>query len=54
MGRLTEDTILALLKSLDEGLVTTGTMRIEDILRVLIALAHGLTDLVVAVGGATD
>ena len=54
MGRLTEDTNLAFLKTFDERLITTGTMRIEDILRIGIALAHGLTDLFVAVGGATD
>ena len=54
MGRLAEDTNLAFLKTFDERLITTGTMRIEDILRIGIALAHGLTDLVVAVGGATD
>ena len=54
MGRLAEDTHFAWLEAVGEGLIAAGSVRIEDVARLFVALAHGLADLIVAIGGTAD
>ena len=54
MCRLAEDANLSLLQTFHKCLIAACSVRIKDILRVGIALAHGLADLVIAIGGTAD
>ena len=54
MGCFTEDTDLTILESVNKCLIAAGTMRIKNVARLLIALAHRGTNLFVAIGGTVD
>ena len=54
MGRLAKHADLARLQSVGQSLIAAGTMGVQDIARLAIALAHGLAYLVVCIGGAAD
>lgn len=54
MGGLTEDAHLSGLQLLLECTVAAGTVWVEDVARLFIALAHSLTYLLVAVGSTAD
>ncbi len=54
VSRLAEDADLARFQSVLESLVAACSVWIEDVPRLLIALAHGLADLLVTISGTTD
>ena len=54
VGGFTEDADLARFQSVLESLVATCSVRIEDVPCLLIALAHGLADLLVTISGTAD
>ena len=54
VSRLAEDADLARFQSVLESLVATCSVRIEDVPCLLIALAHGLADLLVTISGTAD
>ena len=54
MGRLAKDSGLARAQLFAQGTVATSSVGIQDIARVMVALAHGLLDLLIAVGGSAD
>ena len=54
VGGLAEDAGLAGLQLLFQGAIAAGTVGIENVARLGIAAAHGLDDLLVAIGGSAD
>ena len=54
MGGLAEYADLTGLEVLLQGTIAAGTVRVEDVARISIALAHGLCYLLVAIGSTAD
>ena len=54
VGGLAEDTDLARLQSVLQGLVAASSVGVEDVARLLVAATHGVGNLLVAIGGTAD
>ena len=54
MGRLAEDTDFARTQTVLQSLIAAGSVGVEHVARLLIAAAHGVGNLLVAIGGTAD